>query len=194
MRRALLPMSAALLVSFGPAACGDGDASAPAADVLVADTAPVDAVTADTTADSDAAISDTPCAVTTGPDGAPVSCIAGRLVDRDGAPVVGVKVSACTLTTCIIGQSVADGRYTVTKLPVEPHKVEILGEVKGYATFVFHQPTRAGVLSTAPWDIVLPLKTDDATPWLPAEGGTASLLDGAIAVTAAPGALLARRT
>lgn len=137
----------------------------------------------------DVAPTTTPCDRLVDAAGEPVACVTGRLVDVTGAPVEGLKVSACTLHTCIIGDSRADGTYRIGGIPTEPHKVEILGQLRGYATMIFYQETIPGVFTTPPADIVMVPLADPPTAWPTDVGGTVVLADGALELTAAPDTL-----
>jgi len=130
-----------------------------------------------------------PCEPAAGGRGGAVACVGGALVDPDGEPVIGVKVSACTLTTCIIGPTDEDGRYNIQGLPVEPHKIEILGVPKGFMTMVFFQDTLPGEMAVAPRTVQLVPLTGAATP-LPESGGSAVLAGGKLELMAGPDALV----
>lgn len=130
-----------------------------------------------------------PCQPASGGRGEAVACVGGALVDPSGAPVVGVKVSACTSTTCVIGPTDEDGRYDIQGLPVAPHKIEILGVPKGFMTMVFFQDTTAGEMAVAGRDIQLVPLTGAAAP-LPESGGSAVLAGGRLELTAGPDALI----
>ena len=159
----------------GPADTSSGsDADATIGTDVAADTSQVDP---------------TACTPATGQDGEPVTCVGGRLVDEAGAVIAGLKVSACTLQTCIIGETGVDGRYRINRLPVAPHKIEILGQLKGFATMVFYQPTTAGVLAVPGRDIVMPTLVDVPVAWPPADGGAVTIADGMLTLDADPGVL-----
>ena len=135
------------------------------------------------------AVSGGPCDPATGGRGEAVACVGGALVDPDGNPVVGVKVSACTATTCIIGPTDDGGRYNIQGLPVEPHKIEILGVPKGFMTMVFFQETKPGEMAVAAREVELVPLTGQAVP-LPESGGTALVADGKLELRAAADALV----
>lgn len=122
------------------------------------------------------------CAPAQGGRGEKVACVSGAVVDGEGAPIVGIKVSACTTQTCIISPTGADGRYAIQGLPVEPHRMEALGVPKGYMTIEWFQDTTAGVMTEAPHAIVAVPLTGAAQP-LPESGGTALLADGTLELT-----------
>lgn len=126
---------------------------------------------------------------TGGGRGEKVACLAGAIVDGDGAPIAGIKVSACTSQTCIISPTGADGRYAIQGLPVEPHRMEALGVPKGYMTLEWFQDTTAGFMSEAPHPIVAVPLTHAAVA-LPEAGGTATIADGALELTVGAGVLV----
>lgn len=134
-------------------------------------------------------VSSVPCEPAADERGNPYACIAGALESPNGEPVVGVRVSACTLETCIIGNTAADGTYLVQRLPVEPHKVEILGAAKGYMTLAFFQDVKPGELARASHTVVLPRVTNAAVPLTAAAGGTATVADGKLVLSAKAGIL-----
>lgn len=130
-----------------------------------------------------------PCEPAADERGNPYACIAGALESPTGEPVVGVRVSACTLETCIIGQTATDGSYLVQRLPVEPHKVEILGAAKGYMTLAFYQDVKPGELARATHTVVLPRVTNAAVSWTAAAGGSATVAGGKLVLQAKAGIL-----
>lgn len=134
-------------------------------------------------------VASVPCEPAADERGNPYACIAGALESPSGEPVVGVRVSACTLETCIIGNTAADGTYLVQRLPVEPHKVEILGAAKGYMTLAFFQDVKPGELARASHTVVLPRVTNAAVPLTAAAGGTATVADGKLVLQAKAGIL-----
>lgn len=165
------------------AACG-GDTQTPADDTG-ADTSTTDATTSDDVGGGET----TACTPAANDDGEPYACVGGTIVDEDGTPIAGLKVSACTLATCIIGETGEDGRYRIGKLPVGPHKMEILGQIQGYATMIYYQPVTAGVLVEAEREIVMVRLTETPSPWTPADGGAVSLAGEMLDLEVAPGAL-----
>jgi len=114
--------------------------------------------------------------------------VTGVLVDPAGQPVIGVKVSACTLETCIIGPTDAGGRYEIQGLPVAPHKIEVLGVPKGFLTMVFFQDTTPGTMASAARTIRL-VPLTGLTVALPESGGTVLAADGMLELAAVEGEL-----
>ncbi len=131
----------------------------------------------------------TPCERPATANREPLACVTGRLVDVDGQPLEGLKVSACTSSSCIAGQTGPDGVYKIGGLPVEPHKLEILARIRGYATMIFAQPVAAGVYAEAPRDIVVPALEAAAAAWPPDAGGAVSVAGGMLELSAAAGTL-----
>lgn len=121
--------------------------------------------------------------------GRPYACIAGAVTGEDGEPVVAVNIAACTSETCIIGKTSDSGEYNIQRLPVEPHKVEIFGAMKGYMTLAFFQDVLPGELALAGRTLVLPRRTNEAVPWLPATGGSVALAKGKLLFSAEAGTL-----
>lgn len=154
-------MSAVLLAALG--ACGDGGSDSPAS---------------------------VPCDPPADDRGQPFACIGGALTSQGGEPVAGVRISACTLETCIVGQTGADGTYTVQRLPVTPHKVEVLGVAKGYMTVAYYQDVLPGELARPERAVVLPRTTNAGVSWTAAAGGTATVADGKLVLSARPNTLL----
>lgn len=133
------------------------------------------------------------------PTGDPMSGGAkGRVVRLDtGQPVVGIKVLACSAEACLQAKTLDDGTYTVGKLAAGPHKMQALGSLPDpvtglmtpkYVTLVWNQEIELGFYDTAPRDILVPLlpETPEGT-WDPAVGGSITLADGALRLTAEAG-------
>ena len=135
---------------------------------------------------SDPVIESVPCDPAADPRGAPLACAAGAIVASDGTPAAGVRVSACTLQTCIIGTTDANGRYAIQSLPVVPHKMEILGNPKGFMTMVYHQEMTPGMLAVAPREVVLPRLGQENVAW-PSSGGTAVVAGGKLELSSTAG-------
>jgi len=191
-------MMTMLIATAGFAGACDGDTAATGDTSQATDT--IDAADADTSVGEDtsgsascsvtsAGLECGACSTTTGQDGEAVACVGGQIVDGDGAPIAGLKVSACTLQTCIIGDTDDNGHYLINRVPVAPHKMEVLGQLKGYATMVFYQPTVSGVLTKPADDIVMVPLTDTPTAWAPADGGAVSLAGGMLDLVAEAGVL-----
>ena len=117
------------------------------------------------------------------------TAVAGRLLDLEGAPIVGVKVLACTLTTCVTNTTIADGTYLSVVPGDEPRKMEALGTPFGFATMVWYQDVMVGETSWLPRDVNLPTFIDDPTPWSVEGGGPVALAGGALELVGAPGSL-----
>ncbi len=121
--------------------------------------------------------------------GAP-GCTGGTLVGSDGAAVQNVRVSACTPSTCITSTSDESGRFVIQGLPVEPHKLEVLGFIQGYYTTVYFMDMTAGSLTLAEAPIRLQrLPTALVIGFEPSEGGELVLAGGDVVIDADPGAL-----
>jgi len=125
-----------------------------------------------------------PCEPAADERGRPFACIAGALVADDGSPVAGVRVAACTEMTCIVANSATNGEYIVQRLPVEPHKVEILGGNKGFMTVAFFQDVLPGELARAKRPVLIPKLTEQAELWLAKSGGTVTVAGGKLVLTA----------
>lgn len=176
------------LVAAGPLAGCDGEASS------------TPTVTGDSaTTPSPDATSTAPDGITGAPDGAttlsPVSCTAkkgtsatsGRVVDAAGKPLDDFAVLACTLATCIRGSTADDGTYCIADLPVKPHKMQVIGEPKGYATVIWYQDVVEGGNAASAKDVVLvPLDPEGA--FISEElGGAAVVAGGGLEISVAPG-------
>ncbi len=118
------------------------------------------------------------------------TAVAGRVVSLDGEPIAGVKVLACTPTTCITNTTVSDGTYLSTVAGDEPRKMEVLGGQLGFATMVWYQDVVVGETAWLPRDVHLPVFVDDPQPWLVDEGGEIVVAEGQLELQAQPGALV----
>lgn len=121
--------------------------------------------------------------------GAP-GCTGGTLVGPDGAAVENVRVSACTPSTCITSTSDASGRFVIQGLPVEPHKLEVLGFIQGFYTTVYYMDMTAGSLTL----VDAPIRLQRLPPALvkgfePSAGGQLVLAGGDVVIDADPAAL-----
>lgn len=123
-----------------------------------------------------------------GARGQVVGCAEGALVDPEGAPVVGVRVAACTAATCITGTTDAGGRFAIQGLPVAPHKFEALAVPRGFLATVFFVDVTGGRMVGPSRPVVLP-RLPDPVAFDPEAGGTVTLADGDVILEAAPGAL-----
>lgn len=112
--------------------------------------------------------------------------VEGKLVDQAGAPIEGLKVLACTLETCITGETDGSGAYRISELPVEPHKMQILGELEGFATMNYYQDVQAGKATVPPRDVVMSALESGKHAWPAETGGTAAVADGKLEITAGP--------
>lgn len=124
----------------------------------------------------------------TGRDGSgkAVGCVAGALTDPSGKALEGLRVSACTDVTCLTGTTDADGLYRIEGLPIEPHKMEVLGVAKGYLTMCFYRDITAGTPSIIEHVVRLPALPAAKVAWPAATGGTAEVLAGRLVLEAAP--------
>lgn len=184
--KAAMFLSGSLLLA---SSCGDSSDSP--ADTTDA-TSEVAADVADTTGETsaDVPVSNVPCDPPTDNTGAPVACVGGRLVDETGAPVANLAIGACTLDVCIRSNTNADGRYTIGRLTVNSQKMLVFGVAKGYAQMIYYQDVTPGVLATAPHDVVLHKLAAPDVDWLAATGGTVTLANGNLELTAAADTLL----
>jgi len=118
------------------------------------------------------------------------ACTRGSLLGSDGAPVVGVRVTACTAATCITGTSDASGHFDITGLPVEPHKLEVLGFIKGFYSAVYFVDMIGGTFVEPMAPIRLhPLPDTMVTGFVPETGGTLTLAGGDLEIVAPPSGL-----
>lgn len=129
-----------------------------------------------------------PCDPAVDGRGQPYACIGGALVSESGEPVVGVRVAACTMTTCIMSNSGADGSFVIQRLPVEPQRVDILGVAKGYMALVYYQDIVPGEVARASRPLVVPTLKNETVAW-GADGGEVAVADGKLVMTAKAGAL-----
>jgi hypothetical protein len=118
------------------------------------------------------------------------ACTAGLLVAPDGTAVSNVRVSACTPSTCITGTTNDAGAFVIQGLPVEPHKLEVLGFIRGYFNTIYFMDMTSGQMAIAPAPIKLqPLPPALVKGFDPAVGGELVLAGGGLTFDAAPGAL-----
>ncbi len=143
----------------------------------MADAAPEDAAGDASTAPPDGALADvTPR----------TGHVMGRVVGPDGTGLAALKVLACTESTCVRGETDADGRYDIDGLLLLPQKMEVFGSPKGYVDFYYFQDVTADNPNTAPRDVVtFPLP--DTTPWPKDQGGAVSVAGGALTLEADAG-------
>lgn len=123
-------------------------------------------------------------------EGQAYACISGRLVDEQGGPIANLAVGACSFDLCIKGDTDAEGRYAIQKLPLSTQKVEVFGMLQGYADMIYWQDFEPGFMSEAPQDIVVHRLDMPHAGWAAETGGTILLADGALELSAAPDSLL----
>ena len=127
----------------------------------------------------------------TGPTGdtavAETGSVTGIVVDESGAGVEGVMILACDDDSCITSKTNGDGGYTIA-LPFGWRKMQMMGGAKGYTSINYYQNVEGTEPTVASRDIVAVAASADAPSPLPAaEGGTVSLVGGALTITAGPG-------
>lgn len=130
-----------------------------------------------------------PPACTSGGRNAP-GCTIGTLIDPEGGPVSGVRVSACTPSTCITGTTDDAGDFIIQGLPVEPHKLEVLGFIRGFFTTIYYLEMRSGLVAKPEKPIQLQrLPAAMVKGFEPAVGGELALAEGDVKIDADPGSL-----
>lgn len=125
-------------------------------------------------------------------DGASLAsaCLSGQAIDELGAPIVGVRVAACTLMTCITTKTDEKGDFRVDGLPNMPQRVDIFAGGEGYSDLMYYQEVEAGVLVRAAAPIVVPRMPEEGQAWSAKAGGEVSLLGGQILLKVGADALV----
>ena len=115
--------------------------------------------------------------------------VAGRVVDADCNPLENIKVLACTNATCLTGDTLPDGTYSIAlqATAIEPRKMRAIGVSWGRYDALYFQDLEAGQTVFSSMPIVLPVLPSTPTVWTEEEGGTVLLADDVLELTAAPG-------
>ena len=119
----------------------------------------------------------------------PGAGITGLVVDNQCNPLSGFKVLCCTDESCVPTDTLADGTFYLGGIMNEiPRKVRIVGVTQGYYDALVYLPISADSLTIASKPIVLAPLSDYVTLGVE-DGGTATLAEGQLEVTVAPGAM-----
>lgn len=137
------------------------------------------------------ATDDTPDEVGSQPGEALTGRVQGRVVGVDGTPLAQVDVLACTLSTCVFGESDADGLYDVGGLAMVPQKIQILGEPSGLMNTYHYQDPATANPNVLPRDVVaFETCEPESVVWMPepkslvaGDPTTAIIADGRLELT-----------
>jgi hypothetical protein len=110
--------------------------------------------------------------------------IAGRVVNRSGASVEGLKVLACSASLCMTADTDANGEYLFTDMSIAPRHVQITDLTDTYMGLLYYQDVIANELNVLSRFVVLPGLTGAPTSLPVATGGTVTLANGALELTA----------
>ncbi len=126
----------------------------------------------------------------------PTGAINGRIVNREGEGLGGLKMLCCTSSLCISGDTEPDGTYQFDDLEVydeslvEARKMQVADLSGDYMETLFHQDVVVDEDNTLERDVVMP--PDDGVPayWDVEQGGDVSLAGGVLTLTAPGDALI----
>lgn len=109
--------------------------------------------------------------------------IAGRVVNRSGASIEGLKVLACSPSLCMTADTDANGEYLFTDMNIEPRHVQITDLSETYMGLLYYQDVIANELNVLSRFVVLPDLSGPPTSLPVATGGAVTLADGALELT-----------
>jgi len=115
--------------------------------------------------------------------------VQGTVVNTDGDFLVGAYVLVCNADFCVSGETDTEGNYDVGDLTLVDYKIKVQGSQLGYANMLFFQALGIKGAVQAPRDLVVVSAPEAMTPWTPEEGGTVTLAEGQLELTAAAGDL-----
>lgn len=112
--------------------------------------------------------------------------LAGRIVDSDGNPVEGAFVQACCAAICLASNTGADGSYSFAEgVRTDMYKIGVGGFKTGHMSFNYYQdPVTQPNLAVA---VTAYDKPSTAAPLPKETGGTVTLADGELVLTAPAG-------
>jgi hypothetical protein len=111
--------------------------------------------------------------------------VEGRIIDAAGDPLGERPITCCDENECLSGVTDIDGHYRFSGLPYPPRKMEVISP-DGVMDVIFVQEVGE---FREPVEVSAPSRTDSAQPWPVAVGGTVSLANGALRLTASPDTL-----
>jgi hypothetical protein len=120
---------------------------------------------------------------------APTGSIAGRLVNDEGAPIAGLTVLCCDMGICIMGGSDENGDFVCEDLELGPWKMQVADPSGDHVDMVFFQTVESAGPNLPSREIVVTRTTQSPTAWESMTGGEAVLAQGALRLSADPGAL-----
>jgi hypothetical protein len=115
--------------------------------------------------------------------------IAGRVVNRSGASIEGLKVLACSASLCMTADTDTNGEYLFTDMSIAPRHVQITDLSDTYMGLLYYQDVIANELNVLSRFVVLPGLTGVPTSLPVATGGAVTLADGALELTVPADAL-----
>ena len=119
----------------------------------------------------------------------PTGVLEGKIVSIDGTPLEGASVLACNHSMCFTGSAIADGTFLIDQLEEGPYKVQVMGSLLGFMNMAFNAEVFQDQTTTISRDVVMVAIAEEMAPLLEDEGGTLVVAQGAVELTAEPGAL-----
>ena len=115
--------------------------------------------------------------------------IAGRIVNRAGESLEGLKILACSSSLCMTADTDANGEYLVTDMNIEPRHVQVTDLTDTYMGVLFYQDVIPNELNVLSRYVVLPNLSGAPSSLPMATGGTVTLANGALELTAPANAI-----
>jgi hypothetical protein len=126
----------------------------------------------------------------------PTGAINGRVVNREGQGLGGLKMLCCTSSLCISGDTEPDGTYQFDDLEVydeslvEARKMQVADLSGNYMETLFHQDVVVDEDNALERDVVMPPDDGISAYWDVEQGGDVSLAGGVLTLTAPADALI----
>jgi len=116
--------------------------------------------------------------------------IAGRVVNRSGASLEGLKILACSASLCMTADTDSNGEYLFTDMSIASRHVQITDLSDTYMGLLYYQDVIANELNVLSRLVIVPELTGAPTSLPIATGGTVTLANGALEFTAPANALV----
>jgi len=123
------------------------------------------------------------------PLGANEAAVSGLVVDRDGAPVEGIRVLCCSLDLCQIADTRPDGSYLFWAIEPGPRKMELIDPTRAFTAVLFHQVAVAGERSELRRPVIAQPALEGHQAWPSELGGEVVLGEAGLRLRVDPGAL-----
>jgi hypothetical protein len=112
------------------------------------------------------------------------SVLEGQVFSEVGTPLSGIRIIACNADSCTDCATDDNGSYILANLINGPWKMEAVDDSGLYMDLLFHQRAED------PLPIIqLPYADQNGLQWSAEEGGTLSMFNGGLQLTADPGSL-----